>query len=138
MKSAAAFHVYTIWSGTTPVYVGQTGNVARRLREHARGSYWYRNVTHISVVPCESRSEARRVEAHCIGKLRPLGNAHCNPRRTSVAEMVARYEWVESFQLLNGTRADRHRWLGSHPEATPAERKWIALRDRQDARRRVA
>lgn len=87
------FHVYSIWSGTTPLYVGQTSDLNQRLRTHASSSRWYREVTHISIIGCASRDEALHVEMERIVKLRPLHNVQGNPRWRLVADYIAWDEW---------------------------------------------
>lgn len=132
------FHVYTIFDADRrPLYVGQTNNIARRLHEHTQ-THIMKRAAFVALIPFETRAEAVVAEKWRIAKLRPEFNTQHNPACVSVAQAIARQEWSESFRLLNGSRADRHRWLALHPDATAANRKWIALRDREDARGRVA
>lgn len=102
------FAVYIFWSGTLPLYVGQTNDLRRRMREHARDRYGSHNVTHISITRCETRWEALGVESHYIGKLRPAGNVLRNPRRQRIVDyylddprpLTAHDRKVESLRLL--------------------------------------
>ena len=130
------FHVYTAFDADRrPLYVGQTGNLSQRMDNHRRYSGWFHDAALVAVIPFDTRAEAIEAEAWRIDKLRPLHNVQHNPRRETVAERIERYEWGQSFRLLNGSRADRHRWLELHPEATAADRKWIATQDLRESRR---
>lgn len=63
-----------------PVYVGMTGNVNRRLREHMKDKAWWPLVDRIIVDCCATREEALELEERCIHIKRPLvniaGNCH--------------------------------------------------------------
>lgn len=135
---SAPFYVYTVFDADRrPLYVGQTNRLRRRFKEHGQTGVMD-HAAFVALIPFATRKEALDAETRRIRKLRPALNIQHNPRFITVADAIGRHEWSESFRLLNGSRADRHRWLALHPEATAADRKWIARRDVEDSRRRAS
>lgn len=64
------------------LYVGITNNLARRARQHAKDSKWWRDVDHSQTEEVElgpvPRWRARRIERKEIKRLKPLGNTQHN------------------------------------------------------------
>ncbi len=111
----SAAWVYTMWNAETgePIYVGCTGNLGQRMRQHER-RWWYPQVTWIGAVRFESRDEALEAESVRIHKLRPRVNRQFNPRCTPA--------WVETE---NAALFDEYLYGQS---TTPRERKSESLR----------
>lgn len=127
-------HVYLCWSGTRPLYVGCTNDVARRMKEHRSIGGWPTVCDRITTIEFSSRAEALRAETHYISKLRPPHNIRDNPAYVTIAEAKARQAWGEECEAMNGNASTRAAWLAEHPEASAATRKWIATQDRIEAR----
>lgn len=120
------FHVYTLFGADMVVlYVGQTGNLHQRMRDHQRrfGDL----VTCVAVDPCATREEALELEHRRIVELRPLHNKQGNPRFQSAWVAAAADEWWDEFEARLGTPADRAAWLAAHPDADVRTRKAFAL-----------
>lgn len=64
----------------TPIYVGYTNNIYRRLSEHRKEKAWWPLIDRIIVDCYDSQREALDQEARFIGHLRPIvnvaGNCH--------------------------------------------------------------
>lgn len=59
------------------LYIGQTNDIERRVREHQRLSVWWKFVVRIDLVRrCSSRAEAIDAEQFLIKECRPLYNQH--------------------------------------------------------------
>lgn len=90
------FYCYVVYSGhRRPLYVGQTCNLAQRMRDHEKRSHWMSRATFISALPAETREEAMELEANRIVTLRPEHNRNViwDYKRTVVDAMHdANYE----------------------------------------------
>lgn len=79
---AADWFVYTIHidRSRTPLYVGFTSDVSRRLNEHRKTKAWWSLIDKIIVDCFDSRAEALEHESHVIERRRPFfniaGNVH--------------------------------------------------------------
>jgi predicted GIY-YIG superfamily endonuclease len=64
----------------TPIYIGYTNNIHRRLSQHRAKKAWWPLVDRIIVDCYDSQREAVEVETHLINHFRPLlnvaGNCH--------------------------------------------------------------
>jgi len=78
-------HVYYFWRDRTPLYIGVTGNLKRRLRQHA-GDHapWSIQATRIASIPFDDEAGAYAAEAEQIASLRPTYNVRHNPARRSI------------------------------------------------------
>lgn len=56
------------------LYVGQTADVSRRMKDHKSSSAWWPQVESFEVTPVASREEAIREEARLLSELRPPHN----------------------------------------------------------------
>ena len=88
------FHVYTVTDAEGwPLYVGQTDDLPRRMREHDKWSPWAngcegaRQAALISVTTVATKAGATALEVQRIGELLPRWNVRHNPR--------GRLHWVE-------------------------------------------
>lgn len=88
-------HVYIFWNDTTPLYVGCTVDLKRRMKEHRIYSCFA--ATHVSVIPFEDHREALEAEAHYIDKLRPRNNVRGNPARRYLVDRLASLEWDRAW-----------------------------------------
>jgi predicted GIY-YIG superfamily endonuclease len=117
----SGFYVYICWDADRrPLYVGQTNNVKRRMKEHSGYSGWTRAVAFMSVIPAKTRAEAVAIEARQIGKLRPVNNVRHNPAGVTVEEAIAYQQWHTDFLDMNG-----------YLFAEMAPREWRALSEEQ-------
>lgn len=71
------WYVYLLWpsrDAEVPVYVGQSGNVCRRLGEHMElsGKRWVANW--VTLLRCESEAAMKRTEAQLIAHYQPRLN----------------------------------------------------------------
>lgn len=66
------------------LYVGVTKNLLKRLRQHARSSWWWGDATEIETVRESTIWAAVRREQHLIRLLRPLHNKQSNLAREQV------------------------------------------------------
>lgn len=72
--------VYVHWDrDLNALYVGMTGNMLTRSREHTCNSYWAGQVVAVSTMPCRDREDARRTEEAMIRLLQPRFNKIHNP-----------------------------------------------------------
>jgi hypothetical protein len=60
--------------GPSPLYIGSTGNLERRLRDHQRNKWWWPGVDVIMVGLADSEDDARAWERRYIGIARPIFN----------------------------------------------------------------
>lgn len=68
-------YVYRCYaSDGSPLYVGCTVDLHRRLREHGRDSRWACRVTKVKATVHPDRASALAVEAHEIADLKPSAN----------------------------------------------------------------
>lgn len=73
--------VYTIWGfGRTPLYIGCTTNLPRRLNQHRTQRHWWPEVKRIDLAWYADVEEAFSVELTQIDLLRPWHNVAGNPR----------------------------------------------------------
>lgn len=84
--------LYTLFDAEgTPVYVGYSKNVKRRLKEHyrtidgacgrrGRPATWLLDVRHVQITGPHSRNEAIRLEQETIRRLQPRGNVQFTDR----------------------------------------------------------
>jgi len=63
------------------LYVGQSGNVAQRVKIHRRGPVGARMVRHEVAGPYPTRDAALTAEARAIASEKPLLNRRCNIER---------------------------------------------------------
>jgi excinuclease UvrABC nuclease subunit len=56
-----------------PLYVGSSRNVERRIREHRRGE-WGAEIGRVEMLPCDSWTDALRLEKVLIKDLNPTHN----------------------------------------------------------------
>lgn len=69
------WYVYTMFGASRPpLYIGMTGNLARRLAQHARTKPWWRQVDHIIVGLADSEADAREWETRYIRLAQPVYN----------------------------------------------------------------
>ena len=68
--------VYIAWRDDTPLYVGMTNDLDRRLRAHrvSSTSEWTTGHTHVEFVDVVNRAAAERLERQVILDLRPINN----------------------------------------------------------------
>jgi excinuclease UvrABC nuclease subunit len=67
--------VYAIFGKSLPtLYIGFTGNVARRLTQHSKLKPWWPAVDHIIIGLADSESEAREWEKRYIRRVQPIYN----------------------------------------------------------------
>jgi hypothetical protein len=66
---------YIIFSdrSRTPLYIGQTNNIYRRLSQHKR-KVWWPLVDKIIVDSCDSAEQAKTDESHWIAHYQPMFN----------------------------------------------------------------
>jgi predicted GIY-YIG superfamily endonuclease len=102
-----AFHVYICFDANRrPLYVGQTNNVKRRMKEHTMYAGWGRTVALMTVLTYETRQDAETVERRYINKLRPDHNSRHNPRCQSVAEAIENHALSREWYRRNGWAPD--------------------------------
>lgn len=71
--------VYELWADADLcLYVGQTTDLPRRMREHQTGQPFWSMVTRIEVTRCAA-AEVDALEARRIRELRPANNRRFNP-----------------------------------------------------------
>lgn len=76
------FWVYVAYDMSDRVlYVGQTSDLTRRMRQHDARSLWMRDASYIQVTRVGSRLEALALESRRIHALQPLHNSVCKQRR---------------------------------------------------------
>lgn len=117
-----------------PLYVGYTGNLRQRMRQHKSASAWVQRAAVIYVERFATRDEALTREAERIRNFRPIHNIQGNPRYCDVADVIAVRAWVEECRAFHGGPDARSAWLAAHPEATARQRKTFALADLRDRR----
>lgn len=92
-------YVYTIWRNSTPLYVGCTNNLPRRMREH---SWRLLGATWVAWVEFDDRDEALAAESERIAKLMPRGNVRDNPGCRTVDFAIERerahLEWMAWYE----------------------------------------
>lgn len=67
--------IYTVYGiGNEVLYVGQTNDIRRRLREHRRLASWWQYVAEVVYVLADTRAAALRHERWCIGVAAPIFN----------------------------------------------------------------
>ncbi|HUZ52658.1 MAG TPA: GIY-YIG nuclease family protein [Streptosporangiaceae bacterium] len=75
----AGFYVYLLWQvqdDTTPVYVGQSGNILARLGTHLGNTEKRAGIGWVTLIRCTSERAMMRREADLIRKYRPAWNKH--------------------------------------------------------------
>jgi len=66
------------------LYIGQTGNVRRRLMQHRRADpWWWEDAAFALVMTGNTRDEAATIERSTIEVTNPPGNHHYRRRHTS-------------------------------------------------------
>lgn len=71
-------NVYFVYDAAWELlYIGQTLNVRRRLRQHRnKNSWWWNTAAHALVIAGNTRDEAAVLEQSAIGAAAPPGNSH--------------------------------------------------------------
>ena len=85
---SSRFVVYAMFGRYgVPLYVGQTGNLTRRMRQHRDANPWLVLATRrLAIVgAAETRAEIERLEAACIYAMRPRANKINNLRGRAAA-----------------------------------------------------
>jgi len=59
--------------GLTPLYIGRSENIQKRLQDHLRDDYWP-GVTHFGYITCSTWFETANLEAAEIKKFQPRYN----------------------------------------------------------------
>src|SRR3954471_12050237 len=106
-----SFVVYTVLDADRKcLYVGQTSDVTRRMKEHRAISWWARQpgVT-VLTIEFATRAEALEAEFWRIQKFRPLHNILHNPRHVTVEEEIWNRDFEEFYGLREPTARDRKR-----------------------------
>ncbi len=75
--SGACVYVQRSEDGTV-LYVGMSMFFGERLKSHASVSPWFKKVTQVDIVHCESRAHALDMEAHLITAMKPI---HTKPSK---------------------------------------------------------
>jgi predicted GIY-YIG superfamily endonuclease len=56
------------------LYIGSTGNITRRLKEHEKNSAWWYLMDRIELEACADREDAYSFERYLIAKRSPIYN----------------------------------------------------------------
>lgn len=76
-------YVYRAFIGDDLAYVGVTVNPAGRFANHSR-KYWWREVTRVDLVECESRADAFAMERDAIRRENPTFNIARPPHEPEI------------------------------------------------------
>ena len=71
--------VYLIYSGDECLYVGQSGDLPARIRQHTRTQPWWPTVTEVRAMVEPNSASASELETRLIRELRPAHNKQANP-----------------------------------------------------------
>lgn len=99
-------YVYFLVDGQQVVYVGQTTNLAARVRDHLRDGKQYRRVLFVSV----AREQMDSVELHWITKLDPKYNRRHTDRAAPNGQVAGR-------RLMPTIPPDVYREMREHPDS---------------------
>jgi len=95
------YYVYWLCDDTSPLYVGYTESVSRRISEHRKDKPWFGDVKYIDIRRFPTKEEALREEALSILFGESLHNIDMNVRRARDAFEDARsgihYQAVEEY-----------------------------------------
>lgn len=105
-------YVYTFWAGSTPLYVGCTNDLQRRMKEHAKTwPFLHADSTWIAWTVLPDRESGLTAEAERIVKLMPRYNVRHNPGcqrlTTAIANHLAWEEWSAAADALEARIAKR-------------------------------
>lgn len=80
--ASGSMNVYVVYDGAHGLlYIGQTVDVRRRLRQHRRADpWWWEEAAEVWVIAGKSRDEAASIECAMIEAARPPGNYQHNRR----------------------------------------------------------
>ena len=83
----------------TPLYIGITRDLARRVREHRKAA-WHERAAHWTAFPYPTLDAALRDESRLISMAQPIGNRQS--RRSGPSLLTLMFDMFAGGQLPNG------------------------------------